>query len=300
VDPEVVRIASLWQATPGSLTHVRDGANAVHELLIAGSRFFLRVTSSQHRSREQLEAELEFVEFLASRGVAVARPQVSVRGKSIETLRTEPTRYAVVFAAVLGRQFEYFSTDIDRTLFHRWGMAMGALHVASRDFVPRTSQRLSWNLQDTTSCDVRAIPAADREARYEHEHLTRWLESLPVTTESWGLIHGDFERTNFVLDKNGAIRVYDFDDACYHWYMADIANALWAFRNAPPLDRAQFLEWFVQGYRERCTIDVDVREQLSMFVRLRTLSRFIKLLGSPRDELWTRRTRAALSQPFAW
>jgi amicoumacin kinase len=300
VDHELIETAALWHAAPESLTHVRQGAHSVYELRAAGSRFFLRITSGLHRSREQIDAELEFLEFLASRGIAVARPQVSLRGEWIETLRAKPERYAVLFGAAPGRHFEFFSADIDRELFHRWGSAMGALHAASRDFVPSRSKRPAWSVQDTTRCDPQEIPFAEHEARREHEWLTRWLEAIPVTTESWGLIHGDFERTNFVLDEGGALRVYDFDDACYHWYVADIANALWVFRNAPPSDRAQFLTWFLKGYRERSTIDLDVRQQLSGFVRLRTLSLFINRLSSTRDAPWVRRTRAEFGAPFSW
>jgi len=299
-DRELIETAVLWQATPESLTHVRDGANSVYELRAAGSRFFLRVTSSRHRSREQIDAELEFLRFLASRCVAVAGPLVSLRGQWIETLRTEPRRHAVLFGAAPGRHFEFFSSDIDRALFHTWGSAMGALHAASKEFVPSGAKRPYWSVQNTTSCDLKEIPLAEHEARHEHEHLMRWLESVPVTTESWGLVHGDFERTNFVLDEGGALHVYDFDDACYHWYVADIANALWAFRNAPSSDRARFLEWFLRGYRERCTIDVDVHEQVPGFIRLRTLSRFINRLRSPCDAQWVRRTRAAFGTPFSW
>ena len=300
VDCELIETAALWRAAPESLTHVRDGANSVYELRADSSRFFLRVTSSRHRSRDQIDAELEFLRFLACRGVAVTRPEVSVRGEWIETLRTEPRRYAVLFGAAPGRHFEFFSSDIDRALFHAWGSTMGALHAASREFVPCGAKRPDWSVQDTTSCDPQEIPLAEHAARLEHEHLMRWLESVPVTTESWGVIHGDFERTNFVLDEGGALHVYDFDDACYHWYVADIANALWVFRNALSSDRAQFLAWFLHGYREHCTIDVDVREHVSWFVRVRTLSLFINRLRSPCDALWVRRTRAALGTPFSW
>jgi Ser/Thr protein kinase RdoA (MazF antagonist) len=40
------------------------------------------------------------------------------------------------------------------------------------------------------------------------------------------LIHADFNDGNFTVDySNGDITVFDFDDACYNWFMYDLACA---------------------------------------------------------------------------
>ena len=270
--------------------------NSVCEFHAHGSRFFLRVTTNAHRTREQLEAELDFVRFVASRGVPVCCPHPSPRGNDVETFDIGDAGiwHAITFAAAPGRHFRYFSEDISPALFRTWGQAMGALHFASRDFVPDPSRRRPvWSEQDSTACDAARIPVAETAARREHERISEWLAARCTTRESWGLIHADFERTNFVLD-DGALRVFDFDDACYHWYVADIAYALWAFRNAPASDRSQFLNWFLEGYRERCPIDADLHEELSWFVRLRTLSLFIARVHDPAHAAWVQRTRVSL------
>ena len=275
--PAVARIVAQWAATPRSLAHIRDGENVVYSFDAGSSRLFLRLTRDLHRSRAQLEAELDFVCFVASCGVAAALPVPSEHGALIETLQAEngAVWHAVTFLAAPGRHFRYFTSDIGRPLFHAWGTAMGALHSASRRFEPRKGRRRPvWREQDTTSCDLDRVPAGETEALREHARVGEWLASLPIGSESWGLIHGDFERTNVLLDGE-TLRVFDFDDACYHWYVADVANALWAFRAAPPDDRHRFLAWFLEGYGERCGVDGDVREQMSWFIRLRSLSLFI-------------------------
>ncbi len=201
--PDLAGLIARWQATPRTLTHVRDGANAVYEFKAGSSRLFLRLTPDRHRSRCQLEAELDFVRFVASRGVAAACPLPSNRGAWVETVQPGHAEawHAVVFAAAPGRHFRFFSSDIDRPLFHAWGSAMGALHIASRDFVPVASRRRpSWAEQDTTCRDHTRLPTAEAEARREHARVMEWLGSLHATPDSWGMIHGDFERTNFVFD----------------------------------------------------------------------------------------------------
>jgi Ser/Thr protein kinase RdoA (MazF antagonist) len=292
----------LWEADPDTLVHVREGANSVQAFRAGGRSFFLRLTSDRHRARDQLEAELDFVRFLASRGLGVSHPYQSRNARWVETIDVDgDVWHAVAFVAVPGSHFRFFSADVDRPLFHAWGETMAALHVASRDFVPAsTRRRPHWSAQDTTSCDAGRITLAEIAAHREHALISAWLATRPVTPERWGLIHGDFERTNFVLE-HGLIRVYDFDDACYHWYVADIAHALWAFRNAPPDDRARFLAWFLEGYRVRGPIEPDVREQLSWFVRLRTLSLFIaRLHAAPSTDDWLTRARRWLATPFRW
>ena len=301
VSPDLATLCALWRIDPDHLVHVRDGANSVYELSAFGSRFFLRATTESHRSRDQIEAELDFVRFVASQSISVAMPQPSARGELVETVRRVglPPLHAVVFSAVPGRNFRFSSGDIGPALFHAWGRAMGALHLASRDFVPpASSRRHNWTEQFETSCCVRRIPETELDAIREYHRIAEWLESVP-TNQNWGLIHGDFERTNFAIDEH-VLWLYDFDDACYHWYVADVAHALWAFRNAPIDDRARFLAWFLEGYRERGCIEVDVYEHLSWFVRLRTLSLFVNRLHRPSADAWIRRTRPTLAKPAIW
>jgi Ser/Thr protein kinase RdoA (MazF antagonist) len=285
---------------------VKHGANAVYEFQTANARLFLRVTPDRHRNRIQVEAELDFVDFVASRGVCAARALPSDSGAVVETVEGSGGElwHAVAFAAAPGRHFQFFTRDIDRPLFRAWGLAMGALHSASRHFTPVPGrQRLSWSEFDTTRCDVTMLPPLESAARREHARVTEWLATRVSTPASWGLIHGDFERTNFVLDGT-TLRVYDFDDACYHWYLADVAHALWAFRGAPADDRRRFLAWFLEGYREWCSVDDNVRDELSWLVRLRSLSLFVHRLYTSAapvlNRQWGRRMRAAFDEPFSW
>jgi Ser/Thr protein kinase RdoA (MazF antagonist) len=295
----------LWHGAPRSLRHLRNGANSVYAFRSPRQRLVVRLTDDRHRTRSQLDAELHFIGFVASRGVRVACPVASDRGAMVETLEEEGGAlcHGVAFPLLPGRHFRFFSSDIDRPLFRAWGAAMGRLHAASREFVPAASRRPSWDQQDGTCCDLARLPAMETAARREHARVMEWLASRPMTPSSWGLIHGDFERTNFLIDAQGP-GIYDFDDACYHWYLADVAHALWAFRHAPPRDRERFLSWFVEGYREHCPLEEDVREQLSWFVRLRSLSLFaLRLQSDARplpDDRWQARMRADFDTPFRW
>ena len=315
--PDPAALVARWRGAPGTLAHVRDGENAVYRFAAGRAPLILRLTEARHRSRAQLAAELEFIRFVAARGVRAARPLPSAAGEWVEAVTTPAGDqwHAVAFEAAPGRHFEYRSADVDRPLFHAWGRAMGALHAASREFQPVGPRRVRWAEQDGTRLDVAGLPPAEAAAHREHARVAEWLASLPAPDERspdgrWGLVHGDFERTNFVLDgatiDGATLRVYDFDDACYHWYVADVAHALWAFRGAPAADRRRFLAWFLEGYRERCVLDEEQLAHFSWFVRLRSLSLFAgrvadaAALGAAADGPWEGRMRAAFEEPFQW
>lgn len=316
IRPDIPALVARWHGDPRTIVHVRDGENAVYRFAAGGARRILRLTEPGHRSRDQLEAELDFIRFVATRerashGLAVACPLASHTGAYMETAMADDDSaanwHAVVFEEASGRHFAFHSPDVDRPLFRAWGCAMGALHAASREFEPTPSRRrVAWAEQEATRCDTAALPPAETAARREHARLAEWLARLPAPREHWGLVHGDFERTNFVLDGN-TLRLYDFDDACYHWYVADVAHALWAFRSAPPDDRKHFLEWFLDGYRERSPVDEERLEDFSWFIRLRSLSLFLSRLrrdaaaGRPVvDGAWEQRMRGAFEVPSRW
>jgi amicoumacin kinase len=304
----------FWGGDAATLEPLRQGESQVYRFRAAGGggeRRILRLTSDAHRVRSQLEAELEFVTFVRTRGVSAAPPLRSGAGEEVVTvaLAAGGVVHAVAFEEMPGRHFAYRSPDIDRPLFARWGRAMGTLHAASRAFRPAAGRprRHRWSEDEVLRCGAGALPPSEDAARREHERLHGWLATLPETPESFGLIHGDFERTNFLLDGDERLHVFDFDDACYHWYLADAAHALWAFRGAAPDERRRFLGWFLDGYREGGGVDSaafdDVAETVGRFVRLRSLALFVHHLrrGSA-SEAWAERMRAwlAAAERFRW
>jgi Ser/Thr protein kinase RdoA (MazF antagonist) len=312
--PDVGALVARWAGDPRTVAHIRDGENAVYRFATADGARILRLTAVTHRSREALEAELDFIRFVTagytSRSFEVARPVTSVSGSWVEAVGHDASAtswHAVAFEEARGCIFEFFSPDIDRPLFLDWGRAMGTLHSASRAFTPEaTRRRPEWTAQAATRCDVDGLPSDESAARREHASVVEWLAHVRAPNEHRGLIHGDFERTNFVLDGE-SLRLYDFDDACYHWYVADIAHALWAFRNAPAADRARFLGWFLEGYRERAPIADELLADFSWFIRLRSLSLFLRRVrlratDSRRaaDDPWEQRMRVAFERPFRW
>jgi hypothetical protein len=73
-EQEALQIARLWDPATHRVEHVRSGENATWATELDGRRSILRLTSEEHRTRDQIEAELDFIEYLAAAGLSVARP----------------------------------------------------------------------------------------------------------------------------------------------------------------------------------------------------------------------------------
>lgn len=81
--------AALWDAEPGTTEHISDSGNSVYFFRSNGQPLILRLTSPAYRTREQLEAEIEFLLHLDAGGVQIGKPIGSREGKFVEDVRLD-------------------------------------------------------------------------------------------------------------------------------------------------------------------------------------------------------------------
>ncbi len=72
------------------------------------------------------------------------------------------------------------------------------------------------------------------------------LETFGRGADRFGLSHADFLPENFLVDGD-SIRIIDFDDCGFGWFMMDIATALHFFRGEPYYEAAY--KGLIEGYR---------------------------------------------------
>lgn len=301
----------LWGGNADSVEHCRTGESCVYRFRTNHSRqFFLRLTHPEHRNRDELEAEIEFLLHLQGTGVAIAQPARSLSGEYVELQRVSSLVFhAAVFSALQGTRLYFHSEGLNAQFFSNWGTVLARIHSASDQFGPcGLHRRYDWNEDYVLSIGL-SVPR-DREpivSSVLHD-LYAELTELPRSESNFGLIHGDFGLSNMVVHK-GLIQAIDFDDCCYNWYIADIANALWPFRSDPPAgrpDRRQILDWFLQGYQMVRPIDEMIMEKFSSFIRYRTAFLFFNFLirdwDNPTSDQrrWLEKNRAFLGEPFDW
>ncbi|MEK4329719.1 phosphotransferase [Paenibacillus sp. FSL R7-0297] len=241
-----------WEFDPESLhlfQYYRISSNAVYPFENAGENQLLRFAPAAEKRKDNVRAELEFIAYLRECGYGVLEAVASNTGeKLVEADTPWGAYYASVFKRVGGVQLG--STELSDHILYKYGEALGQLHQLSSEYTPVEAAR--WSHKDVLEWMLSVLAefpweeAAVAEARL----LIEYFSGQPVTTKNYGLTHYDFELDNVFYDEGtDTISAIDFDDAMYHWYAADIEQALDSLRGevAPETYEHQ-KQCFMDGY----------------------------------------------------
>ncbi|MFF3923484.1 phosphotransferase enzyme family protein [Paenibacillus lactis] len=267
-------IAKRWEHDEGTVKFWRASTNFVYAFDRQGVRYFLRFSSDEDHSMEQLTAELDYMRFLAERGYPCALPVPSSGGNIVETVRTsEGIYYGVVFSAATGAVLN--DEGVTKRQCRDWGRALARLHRLSCEYEPGLHRRRGPEQILQWIDGVLKRHPEEREAQEELYRICLWLQFMPASRQSFGLIHYDFQLDNvFYQADQRSFQVIDFDDSMYHWYAMDIASTL-----ADTECRIQ-REAFLEGYRSIRSLEPETEAELPRFRRFGRLYSFARLLRS--------------------
>jgi Ser/Thr protein kinase RdoA (MazF antagonist) len=295
--PIAAQIAARWEHDEGSVRFFRSSANFVYRFQRAGRPFYLRFADSSERTRDMVDAEVDILQSVASRGMTVTTPIPSSQRHLVETVRTElGTFHAVVFGGMDGALLEI--DDLDARQFMEWGAALGRLHSTLEGCAPAAAaSRRTW--RDHLESASAYLPEGISAVRTEYERIASSLEVLPARSDGYGLIHSDFELDNLYW-QDGTVGIGDFDECFNAWHVMDVALALRdLFPDHVDLNNRSFLD-FVRGYRTQRTLDDDLLAQLPLFLRTARLlghARLVRCMDLPPhagDPDWLQALRSKL------
>src|SRR5439155_16935214 len=98
--------------------------------------------------------------------------------------------------------------------------------------------------------------------------LRRRLEAFGRGPERFGLVHADIRLANLLVDGDH-VRVIDFDDCGFSWFMYDFATTVSFIEDHPQVPELK--EAWVEGYRSVAPLDPANEAELDTFVMLRRL-----------------------------
>lgn len=265
------------------------GRNLVYPCVTGeGREAMLRLSFLNDRGREELLAELEFVNFAAKGGGADAGGSVRVAGvlpskeqKLLEELAVGGTTfYAALFERAKGKTlaengYRYREGAPLSEYHYNCGRALGRLHRLSKEFRPTFRRRDFFEVFRPERLDALFLPAFPLFREKCGALLSR-LAALDRDPGSWGLLHFDFNDGNYRVDfETGAITVYDFDNACAGPYLYDLAD-LWKngtgwFRSeADPAERKRLMGEYFQtalaGYRAETGLSDEALAALPLLI----------------------------------
>ncbi len=253
----------------------RSSANAVYTVDVGDARFFLRITPETEKPAAQIMAETEFLRYLETQGYPCVKPVQAMNGEAVIAADTPWGVYAaVLFEKARGKRLD--RVDYADGVYRRYGQSLGRLHRLSQGYRapgrPSWSDRLDWCEATLAACA--AAPEALKEVRL----LRECLGALPLSDETYGLIHYDFELDNVFYDAASDLCTpIDFDDAMVFWYAADVEQALDSIREElPEQHRVQATACFLEGYQTERPLDPEMAAWMPAF------RRFVNLYGYAR------------------
>lgn len=296
----------LWRGAEGSLRLVSDSCNHVYSFKESGRTRYLRLTSSLDRTKEQVEAELDFMAHLRAGGVHAVPPVPSRAGLLIEELvSAEGKVLACVFEEAEGERFGYDSAaPLSEEHFRLRGKTLGRLHSLSKEYTPSLrARRFAWDEDRLLLEAERFLPESERVVWRAYRELEERLHSYPKSKETFGLIHGDFGETNYRY-RQDRLNIFDFDDSSYHWFIYDLAVTIYPHgRRAEGL---RLLDWLLEGYAENARLGVTL-EEITMFCRWRLLYMFLVYARkwgfenlSEQQADWFTRKRENIAAGYRW
>ncbi|NQT60615.1 MAG: phosphotransferase [Bacteroidetes bacterium] len=265
-----------WNHDEKWVKYWRASANFVCFFKYRDIQYVARFNTSNERTIQELDAEINLLNYLDSKNVNIAKPVISNNNRYVEEQKTPYGKfYTVVFDYVSGKHLEI--EDFNLEGFYKWGKSLGQMHQVMKE-VPESFQiRRKTHNELFENLITKYLPNDDIEA-LEIERIKRWLSSLTMNKDNYGIIHYDFELDNLIWNDDG-IFVIDFDDAIYSWFAADIAYALrdlFSEGEKINLHDEKFLK-FIQGYREITSLPEDQIKQIPFFYKFHNFITYKKL-----------------------
>jgi Ser/Thr protein kinase RdoA (MazF antagonist) len=237
-------------AEPRECVLWRSFTNDVYRLTTHTAVYFLKLYGPGWRSAAEILWEIELLQHLAARGVAVAPALPRRDGQPFHVLPVpEGPRYGVLFAQAAGAKP---ARPFTAALYHRFGRAAGALHLAADDFVS-AQHRIPLDLTHLLDQPLAAIRPYLAHRQADWDYLTQLaakirtrLTALAAAGLDWGPCHGDLTLDSFHLTADDDIIFYDFDSGGPGWraleFQGIYASAI--------QNQSDIWDAFVKGYND--------------------------------------------------
>lgn len=284
------RLANLavgrWPVDCVRLEPIKVRENAVYAVHTASQRrLALRIHRFGYHSDESLESEFAWTRALQSGGIEVPQPVASRAGRLFERVELpgmDGPRQVDVFewidGQLLGPGNGNVNTDVQWVArsYGAVGEVAAQMHnQASVWQIPAGFRRHAWDIAglmgeqplwgrfwelDALTPDQRAFFLDVRE------RIKADLAAYGTAPDRYGLIHADLVPENIIADGE-RLRVIDFDDAGFGWYMFELATSLYFLRRKPIYALAR--EALINGYRRHRVLSEEHLKLLPLFLAAR-------------------------------
>jgi Ser/Thr protein kinase RdoA (MazF antagonist) len=270
-----------------------------------GKEYVLRLVHSDHRTYEEVLAEIEYIDYLAHHGASVSQVILSQDGDIVTKIKIDAASYFSVCVFTKGKGKQIKEEIEDPAYWQRLGKEVGRMHALTKDYHP-THRRKEWDEDMLYTLADKVLVGKYEKIKEELEGLKKTINELAKTKDNYGLIHTDLHRGNMVLDQGKNFTFFDFDDSSYKHFIADIAIILY-YEFALKKKRSKeertsrsiwMMEHFIKGYQEENHLSKEDWSHLNTFLRLREFELMIVVLSEGQETVESEWGRKFLEGQF--
>jgi Ser/Thr protein kinase RdoA (MazF antagonist) len=277
-----------WNLAGAELELLKYRENAVYRVTSGDGKFALRVHRPGYHADSALRSELEWIKALATAGIEVPRILPTQSGDLFALCHTPdmPTAVQVdLFEWIEGRQLGSVESGLENdresicNVYRTIGELAAALHNHSATWKPPAGfDRHAWDEHGLTGeqpfwgrfweLDV-LTPGQRKLLSTARDRVFRDLAALPKGSDTYSMIHADFAPENLLVEGE-RIRLIDFDDSGFGWYLFELVTSLYFIMNEAYFDEAK--EALISGYRMHRSLDDKELELLPLFFLARSFT----------------------------
>lgn len=274
-----------WDLKVVDLQPIKVRENAVFRIVTSDGSAVLRVHRRGYHTDAALTSEFIWMNALDAAGIPVPQVLRSSSGRQFEIVLTpdmEGPRQVDVIRWIEGRPLGSVESSVQgeasaiASQYRTIGAVMARMHNHSSTWqVPAGFARHSWDAAGLVGdqplwgpfWELAALtPAQRRLLNDTRTALARDLAQFGMGPDRYGLIHADLVPENILVTEDG-VRIIDFDDAGFGWYLFDIATSLYFITGDSiyPAARSALIE----GYRSERALPEEMLGCLSTFLAAR-------------------------------
>lgn len=260
-----------------------DAENFVYSFPYDGEERILRVTHSSHRTANQIKGEIDWLNYLADRGVPAAREYDSPQGNLVEVIDAGDGSYFMTVSFQMAPGKILGQGEWTPELIEEWGRIVGMTHRLTVDYPDPGKDLRREHWYEFDYLNVRKyLPETEHKIIEKTEELVERLKKLPVTRNTYGLVHTDVHQHNLLVDGQ-KMTVIDFDDVHHMWFACDVATLLFYSRwlGGRDADMAEFTKFYLahfwKGYESEYQLDGWWKETYHDFLKLREMVTYVWL-----------------------
>ena len=247
----------------------------IYEFQRNGQGFILRIGHSLRRPENLIRGELDWINYLHQGAAGVSRAILAENGELVVPIEDRSGDYFMATAFEKAAGGPPKKEDMGPKFYEDYGRLSGRMHSLTKTYDPADPswKRPGWD--DPIMLEVLGwLPESEDKVAQKYIDLKNYLDQLPKSNDSYGLIHFDAHMGNMFIDEQGVITLFDFDDCNYSWFVNDIAIVLFYIamgKDDQAVFTRVFLEHFLRGYQMENQLDEGWLVEIPSFLKLREI-----------------------------